>query len=163
MKILVYTFIILWAFAAGAANNVSPLEKGKKPVKRKATDPNNFFKDRTWNWDIKDYGKLHATSRYIGEPINTPNLLKLSVICPDGKKQYYPIVKGFKYCGITSISPAGRMLVVHFMDWNSNKPTKSCSTKRVERIVLPDVCNKSKTAQKSKKSRRAPASKKKRR
>ena len=162
MKIFALALTLLLSLHGVSEAKQAEIEKNKATAKGEAPDPNNFLKDRDWKWEIKDYGTVVGTSRYTGEPISKPNLLKLNVVCPgeEGKK-YYPIVDGFKYCGITSISPSGKILVVHFMDWDDNNPN-SCTVKRVEKVELPDVCgnSKGKTAKKkSKKTKRMPASK----
>ena len=138
------------------------IEKEKKPAIGTTKEHEMFFQDKEWSWDIKGYGTLKATSKYASEPIAQPNILQVYAECTEGKKKvYYPIVQDYKYCGMRSISPAGKILVVHFMDYNDK--TQRCDKKRVDRMTLPEVCNQAnkKTAKVRKKStnNRRPASK----
>ena len=118
-------------------------------------DPSGYFKKKNWSWNIKDYGKLTITSTYVAEPISHPNLMHIEVECPTKgkKKRIYPIVEDYKYCGIDSISPAGKILVVHFADYD-DKNSSYCSKKRVERFSLPEVCKKKRNAASLKKKKR---------
>lgn len=118
-------------------------------------DPNNYFKNRTWNLKWGKH-KLKAKSVYETEPISQPNRLNVDLICK-GTKKRIPVVEDLKYCGLNSISVLGDRVVIYLNDYDPYNSQGYCGQKRKEpeQYRIPKECEVSKKASKSKKKTRS--------
>lgn len=100
-------------------------------------DPNGYFKKRVWALKINGKSKLHITSDYRGEPVQSPNKLKAVLHCPKGKKVI--VLENYKYCGLDSVQVLSeRQFEVRLADFNPNDPKGYCNyNKRVEKFEIP--------------------------
>lgn len=125
------------------------------PILAGEADPNNYFKNRTWNLKWEKH-KLKAKSVYDSEPISQPNRLNVDLICK-GTKKRIPVVEDLKYCGLQSISVLGDRVIIYLSDYDPNDPRGYCNLRRKEpeQYNIPKECKSSRKNSKSKKKFRS--------
>ena len=97
-------------------------------------DPNGFFQDKTWNVKVDEQKNILAESKYLGEPVQRPNLVTANLVCAKGET-----VEAFqkKYCGINYMKMVGGKLEVMFLDYNSADSRGYCTKKKIKHFDLP--------------------------
>lgn len=116
--------------------------------KMKTPDPNGYFRTRSWSVDdgsMKNNHFIMASSEYRGEPIQTPNKLKVEHRC--GTKKVIPMFE-LKYCGIDSVLVVAGKLEIMFTDYDLKDSMGYCRKKRTQRFEIPP-CYKAKKKSKS--------------
>lgn len=108
-------------------------------VNAQSSDPNNYFKNRSWDLKWKEHS-LEAKSVYEEDPVSQPNRLNIDLVCKNSV-QKVSVLKDYKYCGLDSISIVGDNVTIYFTDYNPNDPRGYCTFKRIENFKIKAICN----------------------
>ena len=98
-------------------------------------DPNGYFHNRKWELKTSDGKKILINSKYVEEPVQTPNRLNAHIKCSENTKKFF--IKDLPYCGIDSVSIMGKQLEVQFSDFDFEDIQGACSKKRKQSIPIP--------------------------
>jgi len=99
-------------------------------------DPNDYFKNRSWTLKNSKNLMVNIDSKYLGEPIQKPNQLNVSIQC--SKSNVKTVVKNYGYCGLDSVNVIGHQLVIQFVDYDSRDPMGYCKIKRQKKFIVPN-------------------------